>query len=349
MALAVSPGMLRAQTSDFAPALRPEVRETSDALVSPAVEAVNGRIGYTGGDLNSAEGHSVDGSLTVPLGRSFGLQGDALYSRIGGADFFGGAGHLFWRNPEIGLLGVTGGGLSRSGVNTFQAGAEGEYYLGRWTLGFFAGAGSIHYSFTAPFIDTRPTRFVGRLSVDWYALDDLRLGVSYARAFDDNLFKAEAEYQTPLRGLALTAEAATGDHGYDHWLLGARYYFGANKSLQERQRRDDPRSLMPQILHSLGVYGAEVNRLGKAYVAARPGTRVPSGGSPGTYSFDTYGCSSTISVAGGERLVGHLFTDFALQASLDESSRLGGVGREGPERPPLPSEPGRDDRRQPRQ
>ncbi|MSU57547.1 MAG: hypothetical protein EXS35_05110 [Pedosphaera sp.] len=239
-------------------------------LRPPAVSAVNGKLGYDGGLLNSAESHNLEGSISFPIGRQFGFQADGLYSRTSGLDFYGGAGHLFWRNPETGLLGLAGGYLGRDGVETFQVGAEGEWYLRRFTFGFFAGVGSIKYAGTVPFISTNPTRFVGRVSADYYPLDDLRLGVSYTSAFHENLVKGEVEYQTPVRGLALTAGVAGGDNGYDHWLFGVRYYFGGQKSLRDRHRQDDPRGLMPQILHGLGVYGAEFNRKANQYLAAHP-------------------------------------------------------------------------------
>jgi hypothetical protein len=257
---------------------------TDVSLHPPAVSEINGKISYSGGSMNSEEGHNFDGSISFPILQQFGFQADALYSRISDEDFYGAAGHLFWRNPDFGLVGVTGGYLYRSGVDTFQVGAEGEYYLGRFTFSGFAGVGSISYANAAPFIDTNPTRFVGRVSADYYPLDDLRLGVSYVTAFRDNLVKGEAEYQTPIHGLALTGEVAAGDNGYDHWLLGVRYYFGGNKSLRERQRRDDPRSLMPQILHGLGVYGAEFNRKGRTYLAAHPGSGSLDGGGGYGYS-----------------------------------------------------------------
>ncbi len=250
---------------------KPNSFRTHASLRPPAVEEVNGKIGYAGGSMDSSEGHNFDGSITLPVSHQFGFQSDAIYSRIGSLDFYGGAGHLFWRNPDFGLLGFTGGYLARQGVDTFQVGAEGQYYRDRFTFGFFAGVGSIKYASAAPFIDTNPTRFIGRISADWYALDNLRLGASYTTAFHANLVKGEAEYQTPIRGLALTAEVATGDHGYDHWLLGVRYYFGGNKSLRDRHRRDDPPNLMPQILHGLGLYGAEFRDKGLSFLAANPG------------------------------------------------------------------------------
>ena len=266
---------------------------------APAVSEVNGKMSYAGGNMNSAEGHNFDGSVTLPLTRQFGFQADGLYSRISDLDFGGGAGHLFWRDPKIGLLGVTGGYLGRAGVQTYQAGAEGEYYLGRFTFGFFGGAGSIHYDQAVPFIDTNPTRFIGRLSAGYYPVDNLLLRVSYLTAFKENLVKAELEYQTPLCGLALTGEVARGDHGYDHWLLGVRYYFGAKKSLMDRHRQDDPPGFMQQVLHGLGLYGAEYNRNGNDYWLAHRGTAGTTGPPPpGNPYGDVYGWYAT-SDAGG--------------------------------------------------
>lgn len=264
----------------------------ASAQTDPAVSEINGKADYSGGLMAGNEGNNFGGSITLPVAHSFGFQVDGLYSHIGDSDFYGGAGHFFWRDPSIGLVGLTGGYVYRTGVDEFQAGVEGEYYLGRITLGCFGGLGQINYATPVPFIDTNPTRFIGRVSADYYPIDNLRAGVSYTTAFEDSLVRGELEYQTPIRGLALTAEAALGDHGYDHLLFGVRYYFGANKSLRDRQRQDDPPGLMPQILHSLGLYGSEYNQKGSAYAAAHPG----SGGSSGTYG--TYGSYESTVTAG---------------------------------------------------
>jgi hypothetical protein len=256
------------------------------AQTASAVSEFNGKLDYAGGWMNSAEGHTVSGSVSFPLAQQFGFQADALYSRITDLDFYGGAGHLFWREPDTGLVGLAGGYLYRRGVDTFQVGAEGEYYLNRFTLGAFAGVGSIKYAQPVPFIDTNPTRFVGRVSIGYYPMDDLLVSASYTTAFKDNLVKGNLEYQTPIKGLALTAEAAYGDHGYDHLLFGVRYYFGGKKALRDCHRQDDPPCLMQQILHGLGLYGAEYNRAGRRYAAEHPAF---NGG-----SFDSYGCQEEI-------------------------------------------------------
>jgi hypothetical protein len=286
---------IQAQTS-------PAVATNGDFVVTPslqppAVSQINGKVDYAGGNMNSAEGHNFGGSISLPVSHQFGFQADALYSRISDLNFYGGAGHLFWRNPATGLLGLTGGYLYRDGadsVDTFQAGAEGELYWRQFTFGFFGGIGSIDYQYSAPFIDTNPTRFVGRVSADYYPLENLRLGASFTSAFKDYLGQVEAEYQLPLPGLALTAEGALGNHGYDHWLLGVRYYFGGKKSLRDRRRQDDPPSLMPQILDSLGVYGAEFNRKLNAYIAANLNAYTAANpGSAGSSDGGDYGVITT--------------------------------------------------------
>jgi hypothetical protein len=249
---------------------------------APAVSEINGQVDYSGGKMDSYEDNNFSGSITLPVTPLFGFQGDALYSHIGDADVYGGAGHFFWRDPAIGLAGITGGYLYRSHADTFQVGAEGEYYLGRFTLGVFGGLGQINYDGSAPFIDTHPTRFIGRVSADYYPVDDLRVGVSYTTAFENSLGKAELEYQTPIRGLAFTAEAGLGDHGYDQLLLGVRYYFGSKKNLRDRQRQDDPPGMMPQILQSLGLYDAEYKQKAEAYVPPQSAPNDPN--NSGTYT-----------------------------------------------------------------
>jgi hypothetical protein len=288
-----------AQTND---PIQSAVTDTNDFLTKAtlrpaAVSQINGKVDYSAGNMDSAVGNNFSASLTLPATRQFGFQADGLYSRISDLNFYGGAGHFFWRNPGIGLLGLTGGYLHRDGfdaINSYQIGAEGQAYYKQFTFGFFSGLGSINYQYDAPFIDTRPIRFVGRLSADYYPLENLRVGASFTTAFDNNLGKVDIEYQTPINGLALTGEGAVGDHGYNHWLLGIRFYFGGKKTLRARQREDDPPELTPDILHDLGVYGAEYNHNENAFFAAHPGSS-PGNGNPSNDGGGSYGSDQTTS------------------------------------------------------
>ena len=90
---------------------------------APAVSEINGEAGYAGGTMDGSEGNNFNATITLPVSHSLGFQADGLYSRIGAGDFYGGGGHFFWRDPDLGLFGLTGGYLYRSGVDTFQVAA----------------------------------------------------------------------------------------------------------------------------------------------------------------------------------------------------------------------------------
>ena len=93
----------------LAPAALAQTNTVSDPLLATnAVSEFNAKVDYSGGDMNSAVGHLFDASFSLPITHQFGFQGDALYSRIDNLNFASGAAHLFWRDPQIGLLGLTG-------------------------------------------------------------------------------------------------------------------------------------------------------------------------------------------------------------------------------------------------
>ncbi len=244
----------------------------------PAVSALNGKVDYAGGVMESDDGHNFSGSITVPVGTKFGFQADALYTRVSDRDFFGGAGHFFWRDPSFGLLGIAGGAITQDAVSSSQALVEGQYYAGKFTINGHVGVGHLSYDVPAPFIDSDPTEFTGSVSLDYYVTGNLRLGAGYTHAFGNHLGVAQAEYQTPWKGLALTAEYARGSHDYDHALFGVRFYFGTNKPLIDRHRQDDPPSLTQRILTGIGLYGAEFNRRATSYVDENGGQGGWSGG-----------------------------------------------------------------------
>ncbi|HEY3760505.1 MAG TPA: hypothetical protein VGN23_02040 [Verrucomicrobiae bacterium] len=262
-----------------------------------AVSEINGKLTYAGGLMDGFAGQNFDGSVTIPIMHQFGFQADGLYSRISNLSFDGGAGHLFWRDPQIGLLGITGGYLYREGVDTYQVGVEGEYYWRRFTFSAFGGVGSIKYAQPVPFISTDPTRAIVRVSAGFYPVDNLLTKVSYTREFNNNLLEGNLEFQTPIRGLALTGEAAIGSHHYDQMLFGITYYFGRNKSLIDRHRQDDPPSMMQQILYGLGLYGADYTDKENQYIAANPGSG--GGGDYGDYGDVTISTGNNIVAGNG--------------------------------------------------
>lgn len=87
----------------------------------------------------------------------------------------------------------------------------------------------------------------------WYATSNLMFGVTGEHAVDRSIGHISAEWQvsTPsLPGLAVFLDAAKGSNSFDQTLVGVRYYFGANKTLVQRHRQDDPDSLLGDSLIS---------------------------------------------------------------------------------------------------
>jgi hypothetical protein len=254
---------------------------TQAVELRPAVSEINGKVDYAGGVMESDAGHNFSGSITVPAGTHFGFQADALYSNISDRDFYGGAGHFFWRDPSVGLVGVAGGGVTQDAVSSFQGLIEGQYYVGKFTVGGHVGVGHLSYDIPAPFINSDPTKFTGGVTLDYYVTGNLRLGLGYTYAFQNSLGTVQAEYQTPWKGLALTAEYARGENHYDHALFGLRFYFGKNKPLIDRHRQDDPPSLTHRILTGMGLYGAEFKHNARDYLIGS-GSEVPGTGYGGS-------------------------------------------------------------------
>lgn len=283
LALAIAAQTALAQSTPDASVMTNKLLTAQPDDSTRAVSEINGKLSYAGGLMDGFSGQNFDGSVTVPVFQQFGFQADGMYSRISNLSFDGGAGHFFWRDPQIGLLGITGGYLYREGVDSYQVGLEGEYYWRRFTFSAFGGVGSIKYAQPVPFISTDPTRAIGRISAGYYPVDNLLVSASYTREFNNNLAEGNLEFQTPIRGLALTGEAAIGNNHYDQVLFGIRYYFGRNKHLIDRHRHDDPPNMMQQILYGLGLYGADYNAKENQYIAANPSSGGSSGGEGGDY------------------------------------------------------------------
>ncbi len=117
----------------------------------PAVSQTNGKLSAFGGSQDGGI-FGVTGALTAPLGHDFGLQVDGMVGSGKGAAFYGVGGHVFWRDPAKGLLGLYGSYVSWGTSSTVSAtsplggvadvigadvgkiGIEGAAYLGRFSL-----------------------------------------------------------------------------------------------------------------------------------------------------------------------------------------------------------------------
>lgn len=227
---------------------------------APAVDGVNFKVDVFGGAW-PVDGHQKSavmgmGSVTIPVGHSFGLQIDLGGGEIDGDGAFHAAGHAFWRDPSIGLLGLY---VSQfywdrfNGLSAQRGGVEIARYWSRWTLAGLAGieGGKSARRVTPNFVESHEvdTNFFDQVSLSYYLTDNFRLVAGHA--FEAGLHAAVfgAEWGLPLgdgRMMALYAEGRLGEEGNNGVWSGLRFYFGEHdKSLIERHRQDDPPTYKP--------------------------------------------------------------------------------------------------------
>lgn len=202
-----------------------------------AVSAPNAKFGAFGGSIDSVTGAGLFGAYTVPLDRQWGAQIDGLAGSGGGDPFWGAAGHLFWRDPSQGLLGVYGSWVSWSGAgaNVGKIGVEGEWYNGPWSVegniveqsGTFSG-------------------LAGEATVAFYAQPNFRLegGYRFLQGIG-NIGSVGGEWQANNSGMSLFANGNFGESGYSTIVGGLKFYTGAPKTLIDRNRKDDPGVTLP--------------------------------------------------------------------------------------------------------
>lgn len=206
--------------------------------VDPAVSSLNGKVAVEGGDYDGTGGSVLHGSFSAPLGHSYGVQVDGSVGDYLDASYKGTGVHMFWRDPNRGLLGLIGSYQKLGSIDQTRIGAEAEAYLGNITLRFRAG----HQDG-----DVRNGGFAG-IQGRWYVNENVAINLGYEHSPKQNEGKLGAEWQpnvSSLPGLSLFAEAETASNNYDRAVVGLRYYFGGKKTLIQRHRKDDPDTLLP--------------------------------------------------------------------------------------------------------
>ena len=242
------------------------------AAPPPAVDGLNGKFEALGGGFATQNIAGGAGSVALPLQGGFGVQIDGALGAFGGHTIGVGAGHLFWRDPHVGL-----GGLylehtewaRYTGVHLTRGGFEGEYYWGQFTaggiVGLEAGNDATHIlthttTTTAPILGGGTTtttvvtqtpvlqesnRFFDHVSLAYYPVENWKASIGHVYTGGKNSLALTTEYAMPIApGImaSLFAEGRIGEgrNNYGGW-GGIRFYFGQHdKTLMARQREDDP-------------------------------------------------------------------------------------------------------------
>lgn len=224
--------------------------------IIPAVSGINGKIAISGGEFDDDEFGVLTGAVTVPLGYRFGLQADGIVGSRDGEFVGGGAAHLFWRDPTIGLLGVYGSYTHRDDFDgsVSRLGVEGEYYWDRLTAKALIGAEFVDAG--SQYIEP-DDEFFAFSDISYYLNDDFEVSIGHRYTADRNAVALGAEYQLDQNvfasGVSLFAEGRIGEDDYQAVWGGVRVYFGDEKSLIARHREDDPDGYGDEDLFDLEV------------------------------------------------------------------------------------------------
>jgi hypothetical protein len=213
----------------------------------PAVSGLNGKIAVYGGyqedEIDDGGIFGAVGSISVPLGHRFGAQVDAQVAAVEDDVFGRLGGHLFWRDPSKGLVGVYGAveGYDDTDMDAWRIALEAEGYIDRVTIRGMAGYESVNLPFPAN--DEDGIFAVADLA--YYINDDLKASIGYRHMNDTHMAAAGVEYQLQASifggGTSIFAEGRVGDNDYAAAWAGVRLYLGAGqKSLIRRHREDDP-------------------------------------------------------------------------------------------------------------
>jgi hypothetical protein len=211
----------------------------------PAVSAVNGKFSLEGGAVGTGGSSSAvgiaEGSISTPLTHALGLQIDGLASTDYGTFTGGGAAHLFWRNPAIGLVGPMAALIGGNGSRVGLYGGEAELYAGPVTFSVQAGYQDV--ALPPGFLAGSGGYAIGLLKL--YPTPDLALSAGAGTAAGRLSAGGGFEFQPAMLGqhnVSVFASGAAGDQGFYRVTAGLRVYFGVDKPLIRRHREDDPDS-----------------------------------------------------------------------------------------------------------
>jgi hypothetical protein len=227
----------------------------------PAVDGFNAKWEAIGGAFDNTTYTGSKGSLSSPIARQFGVQVDALAADYGGSFLGGVGGHLFWRDPSIGLLGIYASDsyLDRfGGLNVAHVAPEFEGYWNRWSIQGIAGIefGNSTNAIVAGtpaggFVTTNiATRFFDKIDLSYYLTDNLKLSIGqrYEGGLNALALSAEQAFDIGKTMASVFVEGRVGEENFRGVWGGVRFYFGQHdKTLIRRQREDDPINWLPDV------------------------------------------------------------------------------------------------------
>jgi hypothetical protein len=228
----------------------------------PAVDGVNYKGELFGGALASKGIGGVAGSVSVPLAHRYGFQLDGTAASYNGRFMGAVGGHLFWRDPMIGLLGIYASHTYWNrfgGLHANHVALEFEHYSGSWTVqgivGVESGNSRSQTSGGPVFTYDVDTRFFDKINLNYYVNQDTMLTVGHRYVGGKHALALGGEWARPIAPGMLGAfyvEGRVGENKHTGIWAGLRIYkSNSDKSLMRRHREDDPLNWTPDTLFGI--------------------------------------------------------------------------------------------------
>lgn len=233
------------------------------AYAQQAVSAQGVRLDLGAGYNSSAWLGTVGGSYVAPLSTSLGMQIDAIGGAARSNGLIGTAGHLFWRNPQTGSLGLYGSYLYGSGrpndmnnhMRDAKAGLEGGFLVGNFSLQNVVG---VEWNNFGSRIRQNNSYFFDDTRFNWYATNQLKLNIGQRYTDNRGQIVGGADYYTAFgtTPISLFADAAYGatdkinaaTNGLKT-IFGVRVYFGGGGAASSPML-NDTQGYMPDYLNN---------------------------------------------------------------------------------------------------
>lgn len=173
----------------------------------------------------------------------------------------GAGNHLFWRDPNLALLGGTFQYHNFGGNVLYRFGGEGELYLGRFTLTGHAGYQTGEPNKSASTCVGQGAYALSDLRV--YPIDDLMLriggGIAPLRQGQyQGIMRFGGEYQPTFgafRSASFFVNSDIGSRNHHAVVVGLRLYFGLDGSFKPQPLITRHRQYDPEFLTSTALQG----------------------------------------------------------------------------------------------
>ena len=224
--------------------------------VSGAVDGINASVSLSGGTLDGVANGMLVASVTAPLPylSSLGFQLDVAlgqYDGVSRSDSGGAAGHLFWRNPDVGMLGLFADFGNVTSFHFGRIGVEGAKYIGPWTIDVMLGM---------EFGQNVLTRFVDEVDVSYNFNENFKASIGHrltSRGHMGNIGFEKQFYASQNVAWSMFGTAEAGEDDFSQVFLGVKAAYSANGAvtLQQRDRSRSVKIRLPRNLASITQCG----------------------------------------------------------------------------------------------